>query len=208
MTDAVTSTPRRPSRFANRVKKPAAAPEAETASEAVEEAAPASDLRPAMRAPMRDEDARARAARRAAEIRGSVGSLDEGMDDFYFNVADVPDGWTYEWKRKITAGAEDPAYQVSLARMGWEPVPADRHPHMMPSNGKFAVIERKGMILMERPKELSDEARMIELKKARQQVNNKKSQLSNAPDGQFGRDHSSVRPKISNTYEPMPIPKD
>lgn len=208
MTDAVTSTPRRPSRFANRVKKPAAAPEAEAASEAVEEAAPASDLRPAMRAPMRDEDARARAARRAAEIRGSVGSLDEGMDDFYFNVADVPDGWTYEWKRKITAGAEDPAYQVSLARMGWEPVPADRHPHMMPSNGKFAVIERKGMILMERPKELSDEARMIELKKARQQVNNKKSQLSNAPDGQFGRDHSSVRPKISNTYEPMPIPKD
>ena len=207
MTDAVSATPRRPSRFANRLKKPPTSPEAEVVAAAPEEA-PASDLRPAMRAPLRDEDARARAARRAAEIRGSVGSLDEGMDDFYFNVADVPDGWTYEWKRKITAGAEDPAYQVSLARMGWEPVPADRHPHMMPSNGKYAIIERKGMVLMERPRELSDEARMIELRKARQQVNNKKSQLSNAPDGQFGRDHSSVRPKISTSYEPMPIAKE
>ena len=207
MTDAVSATPRRPSRFANRMKKPAAAPDAEVAAVAAEEA-PAADLRPAMRAPLRDDDARARAARRAAEIRGTVGSLDEGMDDFYFNVADVPDGWTYEWKRKITAGAEDPAYQVSLARMGWEPVPADRHPHMMPSTGKYAIIERKGMVLMERPRELSDEARMIELRKARQQVNNKKSQLSNAPDGQFGRDHSSVRPKISTSYEPIPIAKE
>ena len=207
MTDAVSATPRRPSRFANRLKKPAAAPDAEVAAAAAEEA-PAADLRPAMRAPLRDDDARARAARRAAEIRGTVGSLDEGMDDFYFNVADVPDGWTYEWKRKITAGAEDPAYQVSLARMGWEPVPADRHPHMMPSTGKYAIIERKGMVLMERPRELSDEARMIELRKARQQVNNKKSQLSNAPDGQFGRDHSSVRPKISTSYEPIPIAKE
>ncbi len=206
MTDAVAATPRRASRFANRVKKPADAP---ADVEAVaNDVPPAADLRPAMRSPMRDDDARSRAAKRAAEIRGTVGSLDEGMDDFYFNVADVPDGWTYEWKRKVTAGAEDPAYQVSLARMGWEPVPADRHPNMMPSTGKYAIIERKGMVLMERPKELSDEARMIELRKARQQVNNKKSQLSSAPDGQFGRDHSSVKPKISTSYEPMPIPKD
>ena len=207
MTDAVSATPRRPSRFANRMKKPAAAPDAEVAAVAAEEA-PAADLRPAMRAPLRDDDARARAARRAAEIRGTVGSLDEGMDDFYFNVADVPDGWTYEWKRKITAGAEDPAYQVSLARMGWEPVPADRHPHMMPSTGKYAIIERKGMVLMERPSEISEQVRRMDLMRARQQVRVKEQQLATTPDGTMTRDDSRVAPKINKSYEAIPIPKD
>lgn len=212
---------RRPGRLASKLKKPGPremmieavgdykVPDEVIAARPAEEAPePVADLRPPMRPALREEDPRERAARRAAEIRGTIGSLDEGVDDFYINPAEIPDGWSYEWKRKTIAGQEDPAYQVALARMGWEPVPADRHPSMMPTGGRYAVIERKGMILMERPLELSEEARMIELRKARQQVNNKKSQLGSAPDGQFGRDHASVKPKISNSYEPMPIPKD
>ena len=164
--------------------------------------------RPALRPAMRDEDPRAAAAKRAAEIRGNVGSMDEGVDDFYIDTREIPDGWTYEWKRRTIAGQEDPAYQVSLARMGWEPVPADRHPNMMPVRGQYTTIERKGMMLMERPMELSEEARSIELRRARQQIANKKTQLGSSPDGQFGRDHASVKPKVSNSYEPMPIPND
>lgn len=200
------AAPRRTSRLASKLKKQPNEIIAESLGD--EAPVPVLDLRPPMRPAMRDDDPRARAAKRAAEVRGNVGTMDEGVDDFYINPAEIPDGWTYEWKRKTIAGQEDPAYQVALARMGWEPVPADRHPNMMPTNGNYAVIERKGMILMERPKELSDEARSIELRRARQQVNNKKSQLGSAPDGQFGRDHASVKPKISTSYEPMPIPKD
>lgn len=203
MEEVKSSRGRAASKFRQALAK--AAPEEKTISE---ETTQAPDLRPPLRSAMRDDDPRERARKRAAEIRGNVGSLDEGVDDFYVDPGEIPDGWTYEWKRRTIANMEDPAYEVSLARMGWEPVPASRHPNMMPTTGAHQTIERKGMILMERPMELSEEARSIELRRARQQVNNKKSQLGQAPDGQFGRDHAQVKPKISNSYEPLPIPKD
>jgi hypothetical protein len=199
---------RRPGRLAGKLKPREAMIEAVGEISLNEVSNEALSNRPPMHPPLRADDPRSRAAKRAAEIRGNVGSMDEGVDDFYIDTREIPDGWTYEWKRRTIAGQEDPAYQVSLARMGWEPVPADRHPYMMPVKGQYTTIERKGMMLMERPMELSEEARSIELRRARQQIANKKSQLGSSPDGQFGRDHASVKPKVSNSYEPMPIPND
>lgn len=162
--------------------------------------------RPPMRSPMRDEDPRAEAARRAAEIRGHLGDMDTGTDEF--TAPRPPDGWSYEWKRKTIMGAEDPAYQIHLARVGWEPVPTARHPEMMPHNGSHPIIERKGMVLMQRPAVITEEAREIELRRARVQVRAKEEQLAAAPDGQFERNHPQARPKISKGYEAMPVPKD
>ena len=170
--------------------------------------APVVDSRPPLRAEMRDEDPRARAALRAAQIKGHLGSMDEGIDEFFIEPTVVPDGWTYEWKRKTVMGAEDPSYQVSLARMGWEPVPAGRHPEMMPAGMSKADIERKGMVLMERPKEITDEARAIEQRRAREQVYVKEQQLSNAPEGTLTRDHAQARPNIKKSYSPVTIPKE
>lgn len=172
-------------------------------------------LRNTARPPMRPdeatgEDPRARAARRAAEIRESLnGSLDDGTDKFYIPPEEIPDGWTYEWKRKTVMGQEDHTYQTALLRKGWEPVPASRHPDRMPI-GHAGSIEIDGLILMERPTELTDEARKIELRTARQQVRTKEEQLNNPPSpGQFERankDNSLV--KIRKSHEPMPIPKE
>jgi len=159
-------------------------------------------------APVKIESDRDRAARRAAELRGHIGSLDVGQDDFFVPPEYVPDGWSYEWKRKTNVGMEDPAYQVQLARMGWEPVPASRHPSMMPDDNKYKIIERKGLVLMERPKEITDEARDIEYRKARNQIRQKEAQLASAPDGTLTRDHAQARPKISKSYEAIPVPKD
>ena len=165
--------------------------------------------RPTMRPAMREEDPRTRAARRAAELRDHRnGDMDEGVDEFFIDPADIPEGWAYEWKRKTVLGAEDPAYQVALARAGWEPVPTSRHPSYMPMGGDYPFIERKGMVLMERPKEITDEARSIELRKARQRVRQKEAQLNSAEGGQFERsnkDQSLV--KISRSYESIPIPE-
>jgi hypothetical protein len=155
----------------------------------------------------KSEDPRTRAAQRAAELRNHLGNLDEGPDEFYFDANLIPDGWSYEWKRQRVLGAEDAAYSVALRRTGWEPVPASRHPEMMPT-GATGYIERKGMILMERPKEITDEMRAIDYRNARNQVRTKEQQLAAAPDGQFGRDHAQVKPKISKGYEPMAIPSD
>ena len=97
---------------------------------------------------------------------------------------------------------------VQLAQTGWEPVPADRHPELMPKGYKGADIMRKGQILMERPEELTAEARMYERRAAAAQVRNKEAQLNQAPDGTLTRDHALARPKISKGYEPMPVPKE
>lgn len=173
--------------------------------------APASVPRSEMRSAMREESPLERAKRRAAEIRGHIGDIDEGTDEFYIPHDMIPEGWTYEWKRKFLLGAEDPSYTVHLARMGWEAVPRDRdadHMAMMPPSWPHNTIERKGMILMERPSEVVQEARRIDQKRARDQVRAKEAQLAGAPEGQFGRDHAQVRPKISKSYEAMPIPEE
>lgn len=179
------------------------APTAEAIGEAVENLTVSSPIeRPSMRPSMREEDPRAAAARRAAEIRGHLGDLDEGTDEF--RAPPAPEGWEYEWKRKVVLGQEDPAYQVQLARMGWEPVPTSRHPEEMPGRGNHPVIERKGMTLMMRPATISEEIRNIDRKKARDQVRAKEAQLTSAPEGHFERD----RPSIKKGYSPISVPNE
>lgn len=164
--------------------------------------------RPPMRAAMRAESPRDRAARRAAEIRGHLGGENDGTDEFFIPSDMIPDGWSYEWKRETVMGQEDPAYQVALARQGWEPVPASRHPEMMPKDWNQEAIKRKGLILCERPQEISHAARMKEQRQARQQLQIKKQQLNEAPAGTFERSDPRVRANVKTSYEPMPIPAD
>lgn len=187
-----------------RSKQPSLIEEAMQEDEVVEQKAAPAFERPSMRPEMRAEDPRAAAARRAAEIRGHIGSLDEGTDEF--SAPKPPDGWSYEWKTKTVMGAEDPARQVQLARTGWEAVPTARHPEMMPHNGAHPVIERKGMILMQRPLVITEEARDVERRRALNQVRAKKEQLTHAPDGQFERSNKDV--KIRSSYEPLQVPNE
>jgi hypothetical protein len=162
-------------------------------------------IRQPMRAEMREPDPRSAAAKRAQEILENIGQADEGQDDF--RTPKAPDGWTYEWKRNTLFNQEDPAYMTSLLRTGWEPVPAKRHPEMMPI-GAMKSIERKGMILMERPAEVTRKFEEADKRRARLQMRAKEEQLGSAPQGQFGRDHAQAAPKINKSYEPLPVPKD
>jgi hypothetical protein len=169
------------------------------------------DMRPPVRSEVREESASERAAKRTAEIRAHRQGLDmENTDQYYIDPYIVPEGWSYEWKRKTIYNQEDPSYQIRLADAGWTPVPATRdarHKAMMPT-GNYATIERDGMILMERPKELTDEAKAIELRRARNQVRSKEQQLSNTPDGTMTREDARVRPQVKKSYEAMPIPNE
>lgn len=170
---------------------------------AVRSTAPVSDTR--------EEDPRDRAARRAAELREHWGGdeMQEGTDKFYIDPRCIPQGWSYEWKMHTVLNAESPAYQVEIARSGWEAVPAYRHPEMMPNTYKGMTIDRDGMRLMERPAEITEGAKARELRKARQQVGDKEAQLSGASPGQFERSNKGdPLVKIRKSYEPMPIPKE
>ena len=192
-----------------RLVKPDLAPQVEGDTpemdgEAEAPVTPARVLRP----PMRKDYSLASAESRTAEILGHVGTVAEGVDEFYIDRSRLPPGWDAEWKTKTVMGAEDPAQMVSYARMGWEPAPLDMFPEMMPQGWKGNTIERKGMILMIRPKKITDMVRQADARKAREQIRAKEAQLSSAPDGQFTRDHAQVKPKINKGFEPMPIPQD
>lgn len=165
---------------------------------------------PSIRPPVRTEETpRERAARITKEILDhNAGAIDDGVDEFALPPGlEIPDGWSYEWKVQTVLGFEDPAHAVALERAGWAPVPADRHPGMMPKGHKEKVITRKGMILMERPTELVEMKRREELRRARMQVRVKEEQLTSAPPGQFERgtkDHQLV--KVKRDYSPVDIP--
>ena len=176
------------------------APQNPDAVDYVEETSyePIDTMRPAMRA---EDDSRARAKQRADQLRGHLGEVVDGTDEFYISPDVIPDGWTYEWKRNTIYGAEDPAYQVALARSGWTPVPTSRHPDMMPHDANSGIISRKGCVLMECPKEIIDERKEAELRKARQQVRQKEAQLSGTPDGTLER----TRPEIRKSYSPIQV---
>jgi hypothetical protein len=164
---------------------------------------------PASAAPaLSEDDPRARAAARAAHLRDH-GALDVGSDEFYINPAIIPDGWSYEYKRVTVLNQPDPSYQVLLQMRGWEAVPRTRHPELMPDNWTGNTIEKKGMILMERPMEITESARAMDRAAARELVQSKEQQLSGAPPGQFERDNKGTPlAKIRKSYEKgMAIPE-
>lgn len=155
-----------------------------------------------------EADPRARAAARAAQLREHLGGMEEGVDKFYIDPRIIPDGWSYEWKRQEVLGKPDPSYQVSLARRGWEPVPRSRHPELMPDNFQGDCILREGMILMERPKEITDEVKAADYRRAREQVRAKETQLGAAPPGTFERDNKgNPMATVKKSYGSIPVPE-
>lgn len=161
-----------------------------------------------LRPTMRDEDPRTRAARRADELRGHLGEMDEGTDRFYVDPDSIPDGWTYNWKRFSSYELQDTANQIRVKREGWTPVPAGRHPEMMPQGAAEGdIILRDGLVLMECPTEIVKERQSIELRRARDQVRYKEAQLAGTPDGTMTRDHDKVKPRIKKSYAAMEIPE-
>ncbi len=167
-------------------------------------------LRPEMRPNAATEESpRDRAARRVAELRSHDTDLgDDGTDEYYIELGIIPEGWSYEWKTRTILGAEDPAHQVALARKGWEVVPASRHPELMPMGYKGVEITRKGMVLMERPMEITQEALQASLRRARMQMRDKEAQLTQAKGGEFDRTNKGdPLVKINKKYEAIPIPE-
>lgn len=131
---------------------------------------------------------------RAREIEESLeGSGGLGGNELDIPRHIIPDGWEYELKSMSIAGQENRHHMLSLLRAGWRPVPASRHPWLMPA-GYEGPIEIKGLQLMEKPKILVDKSKDLERREAREQVLNAEAKLSEAPMNTMTRDH----PKLVN----------
>jgi len=158
---------------------------------------------PASRPPVVDREVRAPirdAAARARELREGSVFHEDGSDKYYIPPHEIPDGWSYEYKRCSVYGQEEKAHQMNVQRRGWEVVPASRHPNIM--------CEQDGLILMERPKEITDEAKRRDLRKARMEIAMKEEQLRATPAGTLPRDEGNApRASIVKTYAPISIPE-
>lgn len=68
----------------------------------------------------------------------------------------IPTGMTYAWVRESTLNEPDPDNMTDRMIKGWQPVPANRHPEMVPpplpgyEGMEVTVIRRGGLILCER----------------------------------------------------------
>ena len=77
----------------------------------------------------------------------------------------IPDEMTYAWVRESTLNEPDPDNMTDRMIRGWQPVPAARHPEMVPpplpgyEGMEVSVIRRGGLILCERPTEAVEMAR-------------------------------------------------
>jgi len=108
--------------------------------------------------------------------RRSIQEIEE-TGRYYVEPEKIPDGMDYEWKAVTCVGLELREHQVRLARDGaWDPVPSSRHPEIV---GKFLNKENPdeaivigGMMLMERPKQYTDESRAENYRSARARVEN------------------------------------
>lgn len=122
---------------------------------------------------------------------------------------EIPEGSSYEWKRFSVSGQSadhDPFYLASMRRQGWEPVDPRRHPNWVPPGYDKPYIIRDGLILMERPVELTNEARQEQRNLARQQMREAQERLGMAPKDTMTRDFEGVRPRLEQqVMRPVPI---
>lgn len=126
-------------------------------------------------------------------------------DKFYVDQARIPAGMTYEWRRHTIVGQEDREHMIDTYENGFTPVPAERHPELAGMGAKPGQqIERGGLVLMERPAELRDEALAEYGHDAKAQTNMQMRRLKLTEDGQMDR----VVKKASRSYGPGALAVD
>jgi hypothetical protein len=157
-----------------------------------------------MRPEMRPDDLRATDPQEAARIRAAqvLAQLGDslGEEDKFFIPEELKDpSWDIQWKRFSVYNAEDHGYLSSLQRTGWEFVPARRpgFERFVPRNWKDDFILKEGMVLMERPKEVSNIIEGRQLGQARERIRIAEQKNGQSPPGTLPRDNSG-RPIAAN----------
>ncbi|HQT62535.1 MULTISPECIES: hypothetical protein [unclassified Acidiphilium] len=150
---------------------------------------------PPNRSDLRDMDARENLREEPARL---TRRHKNNTDKYYVPADRLNPEMSYEWKRKSNMGALDVEHQVMLAENHWQPVQAADIPGMMPV-GHEGAIERGGMILMSRPRYLTEEAEQEILDISTDRVRSQEQRLGLTEQGQLPR----ARPKISRSVAPL-----
>lgn len=124
----------------------------------------------------------------------------------------IPDGMDYLWCTDSILGQPQPQWRANRERMGWRPVPAQRHDGMFMPKGYVGEINVDGTVLMERPLEYSIRHRQADIRRANDQVRNKELQIRGGQIDNVSLDTqhpTALRTnKVRKDYDAIPVPKD
>jgi hypothetical protein len=126
---------------------------------------------------------------------------DDAGGPFQIDRSAIPDGMSYEWSRVTYAGKEDVRQQARRQRHQWTPVPKKRHPEIVgreaAERDPEGAIIVDGLMLMERPAFVTEEADDIRTAKARDRVRNQVKSLKLTPEGQLPRVRAQAKKKYN-----------
>lgn len=148
-------------------------------------------------------DSLARAEARIRELRGNPDL--QGMERDKYWAPNPPEHWDYQWKLKSVMNQDDIERIRQNEMNGWTPVPVSRHPELMPKGWSGETIEVGGLVLMERPKIFTDEAREDERRAARDAIITKEAQMKEGRAGDLGRREVN---RFSKTRGPIDVPME
>lgn len=140
-----------------------------------------------------------RASQRVSTYSGSrtpTGRISVSDDPYFIDVeSEVPEGMTWQWVTRTVMGKDDGKMRMhyaSMLRNGWVPVDAARVPQYGVVSGE---VDLGGLVLCERPKEMTDEAQAEDYARATGQVRSQIQGLENTPPDSLPRktkDHNMV----------------
>lgn len=126
----------------------------------------------------------ARSSSRAGVVLGRDGEELSRRRTSTKDIFDIPkelieEGWEYQWCAVTVTGNSEILMDQNLmmAENGWRPVPAARHKGRFMPIGHTGSIIRGGQMLMERPKELCDQARLEDVRNAKQLISDRNDAL-------------------------------
>ena len=102
-----------------------------------------------------------------------------GIDPFDIPKDIVPEGWSYQWNVVTVTGNADVCLDqgMGMYENGWRPVPAERHPGRFVPHGTRGEILRGGQRLEERPVALTEQARLEDVRTAKQLLSDRNDAL-------------------------------
>lgn len=140
---------------------------------------------------------------------------DESPDRLKIDPSMIPDGMSAVWVTDSVYGQSMPQHRAEFEKKGWTPVHGDDFDGLY--DGKFmpkgstGEINVEGMVLMMRPKEITDKAKRRDLMRAREAVAIKEAALTG---GDINTSLDSQHPsalrsnRINRTMERIEVPKD
>jgi len=105
--------------------------------------------------------------------------VDEDKDHLFIPAHLKPDGIALEWKRYSVLNKEDKKHRAEVWRAGWRFVPSNSEGFSEYFTSFIAgdIFEYEGLVLMYRPKAMSDAARKEEARKAGSLVQDKMEEM-------------------------------